>query len=98
MRISDWSSDVCSSDLRAFNERLTALAAAPAVEALTAVLLLAPQIPLIFMGEEWGETRPFTFFTDFPGALAAAVPGRRRQEFRKSTVFCDAPIELKGVV
>src|SRR3546814_5648948 len=67
---------------RAFNERLTALAPERAVEALTVVLLLAPQIPPIFMGEERGETRPFTFFSDFHGHLAPAVPEGRPQEFR----------------
>jgi 1,4-alpha-glucan branching enzyme len=53
------------------------------VEALTAVLLLSPQIPLLFMGEEWGETNPFGFFTDFDGELANAVREGRRREFAK---------------
>lgn len=33
------------------------------------------------MGEEWGETRPFLFFTDFSGELADAVRNGRRREF-----------------
>ena len=52
------------------------------VEALTAILLLSPHVPLLFMGEEWGETRPFAFFTDFEGELADAVREGRRREFR----------------
>ena len=43
---------------RAFGERLTTLTDATTAELLTAVLLLAPHTPLIFMGEEWGERRP----------------------------------------
>ena len=66
---------------RARGERLTALAAPEAVEALTTVLLLSPQIPLLFMGEEWAESRPFLFFTDFHGELADAVREGRRAEF-----------------
>ena len=74
---------------RAFNERLTALAPAGAVEALTAVLLLGPHIPMLFMGEEWGEVRPFGFFTDFHGTLADAVREGRRREFRRFAQFAD---------
>ena len=45
------------------------------------LLLLAPGIPLIFMGEEYGETRPFPFFCDFDDASlrAAVVDGRKRE-------------------
>jgi maltooligosyltrehalose trehalohydrolase len=53
------------------------------MEALLAVLLLAPQIPLLFMGEEWGETRSFGFFTDFHGELGRIVREGRRREFAK---------------
>ena len=58
---------------RGLGDRLTTLAPPQAVETLTTILLLAPQIPLLFMGEEWAETRPFLFFTDFHEPLAAAV-------------------------
>ena len=58
---------------RAFGERLRTLANEDAVRAATALLLLAPSIPLLFMGEEDGSTQPFQFFTDYRGALADAV-------------------------
>jgi maltooligosyltrehalose trehalohydrolase len=74
---------------RAFGERLAALAEPRALDALTAILLLSPQIPLLFMGEEWGETRPFCFFTDFDGELGVAVGEGRRNEFRKWPAFQD---------
>ncbi len=66
---------------RAFGERLGALAPEPAVRAATAVLLLAPAIPLLFMGEEWSASTPFLFFSDFSGELAHAVTEGRRREF-----------------
>jgi maltooligosyltrehalose trehalohydrolase len=47
-----------------------------------AVLLFAPQTPLLFMGEEYGERRPFQFFTDhIDPAIAEATREGRRREF-----------------
>jgi len=66
-------------------ERLDVLAPAAAIEAALAVLLLAPMPPLLFMGEDWGETRPFPFFCDFRGALAEAVRAGRRKEFKHTS-------------
>ena len=40
--------------------------------------------PLLFMGEEWGSTKPFPFFCDFRGALAEAVRQGRREEFKSA--------------
>jgi 1,4-alpha-glucan branching enzyme len=56
---------------------------------MTAVLLLAPQVPLLFMGEEWGATQPFCFFTDFHDELADAVREGRRREFARFPQFAD---------
>ena len=46
-----------------------------------ACLLFAPQVPLLFMGEEYGETAPFQFFTDHddPGIAEATREGRRKE-------------------
>jgi malto-oligosyltrehalose trehalohydrolase len=66
---------------RALGERLDTLAVPVAVEAALAVMLMAPMPPLLFMGEEWGESRPFPFFCDFKGKLADAVRAGRRKEF-----------------
>src|ERR687891_2194918 len=41
------------------------------------------------MGEEWGETRPFYYFTDFRGELGRAVREGRRNEFRRWRSFQD---------
>ena len=67
---------------RALGERLEVLAPPERIEAALAVMLLAPMPPLLFMGEEWGETRPFQFFCDFHGELAHAVREGRRKEFK----------------
>jgi maltooligosyltrehalose trehalohydrolase len=75
---------------RAFGERITRLAPAAAVRAATAVLLLAPSPPLLFMGQEWGATQPFPFFCDFGGDLATAVTEGRRREFARFPEFSDA--------
>ncbi|WP_342643695.1 malto-oligosyltrehalose trehalohydrolase [Rhodoligotrophos ferricapiens] len=72
---------------RAFGDRLTTLAEPAAVEAALSLLLLAPQVPLLFMGEEWGETRPFCFFCDFHDELADAVREGRRNEFSRFARF-----------
>jgi maltooligosyltrehalose trehalohydrolase len=72
---------------RAFGERLGQLADPDMMRVLTAMLLLSPHIPLLFMGEEFAEDRPFLFFTDFEGDLARAVTEGRRREFRTFAAF-----------
>jgi maltooligosyltrehalose trehalohydrolase len=51
------------------------------LELRAAALLFAPQIPLLFMGEEYGEQRPFQYFTDHddPEIAEATREGRRRE-------------------
>jgi maltooligosyltrehalose trehalohydrolase len=72
---------------RALGDRLSILADAAHLRALSAILLLSPHIPLLFMGEEWLETRPFLFFTDFSGQLADDVREGRRKEFAGFSSF-----------
>ena len=74
---------------RALGERLVALADPDALRAATALMLLCPQIPLLFMGEEAGSRTPFLFFTDFHDELADAVREGRRKEFAKFAEFSD---------
>jgi malto-oligosyltrehalose trehalohydrolase len=66
---------------RAFGDRLESNAASEAIEAALAITLLAPAIPMLFMGEEWGSKAPFPFFCDFRGDLAEAVRNGRRREY-----------------
>jgi maltooligosyltrehalose trehalohydrolase len=65
---------------RALGDRLEGNADTRMVEAALQVLLIAPHIPMLFMGEEWGSTVPFPFFCDFGGDLADAVRKGRRVE------------------
>lgn len=69
---------------RAQGDRLSALAPFPALKLAAGLILCAPNIPLLFMGEEYGEPAPFLYFTSHtdPG-LAQAVREGRRQEFAK---------------
>ncbi len=77
---------------RAFGERLTRLAPPEAVRVITAAYLLLPQIPMLFMGEEWHSERPFLFFCDFGADLADAVRRGRRQEFARFAAFQDPQV------
>jgi maltooligosyltrehalose trehalohydrolase len=72
---------------RALGDRLATLTDPATHDALTAILLLSPHIPLLFMGEDWGETRPFLFFAGFGGELAQAVTAGRRREFADFPAF-----------
>ncbi len=74
---------------RAFGERLTALAPPQALRAATALLLLAPFIPMLFMGEEFASRAPFLFFTDHNPELAPLVRDGRRREFKRFSAFRD---------
>jgi maltooligosyltrehalose trehalohydrolase len=67
---------------RPFGDRLEAVAPREGIEAALAVTLLAPAIPMLFMGEEWGSKAPFPFFCDFKGGLAEAVRKGRREEYK----------------
>jgi malto-oligosyltrehalose trehalohydrolase len=74
---------------RAFGDRIAAIAPPAATRAISAIYLLLPQVPMLFMGEEWAASEPFPFFCDFAGELAAAVREGRRNEFAKFPEFQD---------
>lgn len=74
---------------RGFGDRLRVLGSARAVDALQAILLLSPQIPLVFQGDEFGDPNSFCFFTDFDGELGAAVSKGRKEEFSHFAAFED---------
>ena len=66
---------------RALGDRLESIVDPKAIEAALTVTLLAPFVPMLFMGEEWGSIMPFPFFCDFQGDLAEAVRKGRRREY-----------------
>ncbi|HXS27576.1 MAG TPA: malto-oligosyltrehalose trehalohydrolase [Steroidobacteraceae bacterium] len=80
---------------RAFGERLSSLVGnAAAMRAATAIVLLAPAPPMLFMGEEWAAAQPFPYFCDFGPELAAQVREGRRREFARFERFRDSLDEL----
>ena len=67
---------------RALGERLIDLAGFDAARLAAAAVLLSPFVPLLFMGEEYGETAPFLYFVSHSDEeLVKAVRAGRRHEF-----------------
>jgi maltooligosyltrehalose trehalohydrolase len=65
-------------------DRLAKRVTPAAFRAMSALLLLAPYTPLIFMGQEWNATSPFYYFTDHHGDLGRQVSEGRRRELGAS--------------
>jgi malto-oligosyltrehalose trehalohydrolase len=72
---------------RAFGDRLTAFAEDNALRAIAAIYLLSPQIPMLFMGEEWASARPFPYFCDFDEDLNQKVREGRGKEMSRLPGF-----------
>ncbi len=67
--------------------RMTDDISLPLYRALSSLLLLLPQTPLLFMGQEWAASSPFLFFTDHYQKLGRAVREGRRREFHSFRNF-----------
>lgn len=67
---------------RMLGDRLSALVSFEALKLAAGVVILSPFIPLLFMGEEYGETAPFPYFVSHsdPYLIESTRQGRR-QEF-----------------
>lgn len=66
---------------RALGDR-PAMTLSPGAQAASlGFILLSPFTPMLFMGEEYGDTRPFMFFTDHAEPLGTAVSEGRMKEF-----------------
>ena len=72
---------------RAFGDRLHQQIAPSVYRALTALLVTAPETPLLFMGQEWAARTPFLYFTDHNPELGRLVTIGRRSEFSRFTAF-----------
>jgi maltooligosyltrehalose trehalohydrolase len=66
---------------RMLGERLSRLVSFEALKLAAGSVLLSPYIPLLFMGEEYGEGSPFIYFVDHadPGLIEAVRRGRREE-------------------
>ena len=67
--------------------RLTDDVDAASYRAASALLLFIPHLPLLFMGQEWGASSPFLFFTDHNEELGKLVTEGRRKEFESFAGF-----------
>ena len=66
---------------RPFGDRIAATISPEELAVIHGIVMLSPQIPMFFMGEEAAVTTPFPFFADFEGDLAEAVREGRKREF-----------------
>ncbi len=71
---------------RMLGERLTQLVSFEALKLAAGIMLLSPYVPMLFMGEEYGEEAPFLYFVNHgdPGLVEAVRKGRKEefQSFR----------------
>jgi maltooligosyltrehalose trehalohydrolase len=74
---------------RPFGERLNHQIEAVSYRALSALLLVSPYTPLLWMGQEWAASSPFLYFTDHPPELGRLVTEGRRDEFSGFSDFQD---------
>ena len=74
-------------------ERLTTLTDPGTVRAMTAVLLLFPQTPMLFQGQEYGATTPFLYFADHKEGLRDEIFEGRLEHLRQFPSIASVPIE-----
>lgn len=71
---------------RALGERLAHLVGSAAYRAASALLCFTPYPPMIFMGQEWGASTPFLYFTDHAGELGRQISAGRLKEFTNAGI------------
>jgi len=74
---------------RAFGDRLNQIVSAASYRAASALLLVGPYTPMLFMGQEWAASTPFLYFTDHHDELGRGVTEGRRKEFSEFSDFHD---------
>ncbi|GAC1416768.1 MAG: malto-oligosyltrehalose trehalohydrolase [Flavisolibacter sp.] len=77
---------------RMLGERTSTLVGFEMLKLLAAAVLLSPYLPMLFMGEEWGETHPFLYFADHSDPeLVEGVRKGRKEEFAAFQAAGEAP-------
>lgn len=77
---------------RMLGERLTQLVSFEALKLAAGVVILSPYLPLLFMGEEYGENAPFLYFVSHSDSgLVDAVRKGRKQEFVSFVTHVEPP-------
>jgi len=74
---------------RALGERLHHQVDEAVWRAASTLVVLSPETPLLFMGQEWSASSPFQFFTDHNETLGPLVTAGRRKEFAGFRAFSD---------
>lgn len=74
---------------RAFGDRLNMIVSPASYRAASALLLMVPYTPMLFMGQEWAASTPFLYFTDHHDELGRGVTKGRRKEFAEFSDFRD---------
>ncbi len=72
---------------RPLGDRITETISLAAFRAACALVLFAPQLPLLFMGQEWAAGTPFRYFTDHHRELGRLVSEGRKKEFERFVGF-----------
>jgi maltooligosyltrehalose trehalohydrolase len=80
---------------RAMGDRLHHAIPPALWRALSALLLLSPYTPLLWMGQEWAASTPFQFFTDHNAELGRLVTEGRRGEFAAFSAFSDPAVRTR---
>lgn len=80
---------------RAFGQRLNTTAALEDFLAASLLLLVLPQSPLLFQGQEFLAASPFLYFTDHNADLGRLVTEGRRNEFARFRAFADAGLRAR---
>ena len=76
-------------------ERIGVLTSPGRHRAMTALMLLSPQTPMLFMGQEYGATQPFTFFADHKQDLARKVHSGRREFVAQFEPYATGPAQAR---
>lgn len=76
---------------RAFGNRMETACDPSMMRAMLTIVLLAPHIPMLFMGDEYGERRPFLYFSDYVEDLAEAIHRGRLEE---ASNFGEVPLHV----
>jgi maltooligosyltrehalose trehalohydrolase len=79
---------------RALGDRLSASVSLDAYAVASTVLLFLPMTPLLFMGQEWAASTPFSYFTDHDPELGKLISRGRREEFRGFAAFADLAAQI----
>ncbi|HZP88303.1 MAG TPA: malto-oligosyltrehalose trehalohydrolase [Burkholderiales bacterium] len=76
-------------------ERLHRITSPGRYRTMTALMLLGPQTPMLFMGQEFGSESPFTFFADHGSALGPSVHAGRREFLSQFTAYATPAAQAK---